>query len=154
VVGGCLAEAPVGTNFLDLPQPAGDGEIWWPNDVRIELTPDQHAFAAHVQHSTDSWNLLIVHSCNPIVAGRHYRLSFTASADAEVSIVLRVQDKRAPKYLASLDVKVPLTATPQKRVYDFTGVVSNPESELAFLVGANPEFRLRVSDVELVTTAL
>jgi hypothetical protein len=146
---GCLASAapgPVGRNVL--PAPA-----WWANDApSVRLTAREQGFAAVVSGgSMKPGDLLVVKSGVPLVLGRHYALAFTAAADRDSTILVRVQDNRPPIYYASFNRDVVVARRGCRYVYRFAGGKTSDHSELTFQVGGHPDdFRLQVSDVRLV----
>jgi transcriptional regulator with XRE-family HTH domain len=131
-----------------------DAELgtWWNNDPRVgDPGDDPKRFTVPVRGGTeDPWDLMVAHSCVDITQGRRYMLAFTAAASAPVTITVRVQDKQAPKYVASLDELVSLTAAPKRFQYQFTGGYTSVESELLFQVGGHAaDFRVEVSGLSL-----
>jgi hypothetical protein len=156
--GPCPATEPgADGDLLSVPHaPAGDDphlEAWWRNDGRVgSLVYDKRSFTATVKGGSEKdSDLLILHSCNPVQAGRSYTLTFTASATVPETVTVHVQDNRPPEYRASLDAEVRLTGTARRWTLPFTGEISNPASELAFLVGGHPaEFQIHVTGVTLM----
>lgn len=145
-----------GADLLGLPviAPSGDphGQAWWRNDPRVDDPGNDHGgFAVTARRGTqDPWDLLVVHSCSPIAAGRPYTLSFLASASEPVTITLRVQDDKPPAYTPSLLEKAAVGPAAKRFTYSFHGAVGNPESELTFQLGGHPaDFRLTVSEITL-----
>lgn len=156
-VGECAAATPAaGTNLLGLPvvAPSGDphGRAWWRNDPRVDDPGDDPGgFTVSVRPGTqDPWDLLVVHSCTPIVAGQAYRLSFTASSTVPVDFTLRVQDDKPPAYTPSLLERVAAGSDEKRCSYSFRGALTSSESEVTFQVGGHTTaFRLTISEITL-----
>jgi Helix-turn-helix domain len=147
----------VGTNLLALPMVAPSGaphsRAWWRNDPRVDDPGDDPGgFQVVARHgSADPWDLLVVHSCNPIARDRPYTLSFVASASVPVTVTLRVQDDKPPVYTPSLFEQIAVGPGGKQFTFGFRGAVSNPASELTFQLGGHPDdFRLTVSAITLI----
>ncbi|GAA2878447.1 hypothetical protein Acy02nite_15900 [Actinoplanes cyaneus] len=146
-----------GTNLLALPMVAPSGaphsRAWWRNDPRVDDPGDDPGgFQVVARHgSEDPWDLLVVHSCNPIVRDRPYTLSFVASASVPVTVTLRVQDDKPPVYTPSLFEEIAVGPAGKQFTFGFRGAISNPASELTFQLGGHPDdFRLTVSAITLI----
>ena len=149
------------------PQPAGKDLLrqgrdtatarggWWVDDPgKATLSTRGRGFDASVPGGTTRpADVLVIMSDVTLVAGHSYELAFTATADREATVRVRVQDSRPPDYLPSVSRDFRVGPAACRRAYRFPGAVSSPHSELTFQLGGQADsFRLTVSDVVLVET--
>jgi hypothetical protein len=148
------AAPPPGTDLLAVPHahPNGDTKMddWWPNNDHIAMGPyGLHQFTATVRTGPSHiWELVILRSCLPVVAGRQYRLRLTAQADARVTMRVRVQEPEGVVMSFSTDLHL----GPQPRQLDVPVVAhaTSRQNELLFMVGGYPtDYDLQVTDISL-----
>jgi hypothetical protein len=151
----CTQDAPPsGSDLLAVPHqhPSGDAKMndWWPNDRAVEMVayrPRQFEALVHAGRP-NIWDLVILRSCLPLIAGRPYRLTLTASADVPVTVRVRVQEPNGVAMSFSTDLR--LGPRPQRLDADLTGSTTSRQGELMFQVGGQAtDYRLRVTDIAL-----
>ncbi|MDR7274284.1 carbohydrate binding domain-containing protein [Catenuloplanes atrovinosus] len=152
----CRATPPAaGGDLLELPLPDGQSrtsQAWWadkPDEVTFERF-DTHRWAAVAQASAgrEPWYLLVIRGCLPVTTGHRYRLTFTASANLDTTLGVRVQHNEEP-YKASLHKEFTVGAQPSTYTYEFLGTHTSATSELTFQLGGNPAMRVEMTDVTL-----
>jgi hypothetical protein len=144
----CVVPGPVAGSRDVL---AGTGP-WWVNDGHLTLDAGDRTFGVTVRPGTSvPGDAIIVKSAVPLIAGRHYALTFTARADRPARFRVRAQDNKPPDYAPSFERELPVGPEACHRRYEFTGGRTSSQSELTFQVGGRPgEFRLTVTAVSLV----
>lgn len=155
----CYAAAPpAGTDLLDVPHrhpdvaTAAKMNDWWPNDGRIEMGAyGVHDFEATVRTgSVNVWDLVIVRSCLPLLAGRAYRLTLTAQASTPMTVRVRVQEPYGVVQSFSTDLRA--GPRPQRLDMPFVARGSTRQGELMFQVGGDPaDSDLRVTGIALTS---
>ncbi|WP_285681664.1 hypothetical protein [Actinoplanes sp. NBRC 103695] len=126
---------------------------WWVDDPgKATLRTRGRDFDVSVPGGTTRpADVLVIMSDVTLVAGHTYELAFTATADREATVRVRVQDSRPPDYLPSVSRDFRVGPAACRRAYRFPGAVSSPHSELTFQLGGQTDsFQLTVSDVVLV----
>ncbi|GAA2467238.1 helix-turn-helix domain-containing protein [Winogradskya humida] len=154
----CVQDAPPGpTDLMEVRHEHPKGYLkandWWASDGRVNVYPYAlHEFVAQVPTGTKhNFNMIVLRGCLPMVAGKHYKLSFTVQSDVAATVRVRVQQpaETATVYFFTRDVRVGPEARSQN--FEFTAETTTRLGELQFQVGGQPhDFQLRVSDVTLV----
>jgi hypothetical protein len=155
----CFKDAPsADTDLLDVPhRHPGDAASarmndWWPNNDHIEMgTYGLRNFEATVRAGrTNIWDLVIVRSCLPLLAGRRYRLALIAWANTPVTVRVRVQEPEGVVRSFSTDMR--LGPQPQRLDVPFVAQASTRQGELMFQVGGVPtDYQLRVTGITLMS---
>ena len=102
--------------------------------TRRSPSPDGRLCAEVPGGTANPWDASIGHGDIPLVSGAGYKLRFTASASAPVTVKANVQLNEAP-YTAALSRDVVLTTAPQAFSYDFTGNLDSANGILTFQLG-------------------
>jgi hypothetical protein len=136
--------------------PASDTypDEWWANVGDVKVTTDAGGFTAAVPRGfTLPWQLIVIRSGITLIAGHHYSLDFTATANRPVAVQVRVQDKEPPRYRPSLVESVSIDTTPCRRTYTFTAdATSQTTGEVTFQLGAQGAYTITIDDPILVET--
>lgn len=86
----------------------------------------------------NNWHVQLNQAEVPLVAGKTYTLTFTASASSPRSVGV-VIGENGGSYARYLDAKADLTPTPQGYTYTFTAPVTNPAAQFQILGAAGAE---------------
>lgn len=147
------AALPAGEDVLRLPPEGEKAGSWWVNESgTATLTTDGRQFEADVTAGTSRpGDVIIVKGDVTLVEGRTYALAFTATADRDTTIRVRVQDSRPPAYHPSYDRELSVSRDACVHLYKFAAARTSAHSELTFQVGGRTEdFHLRIRDASLV----
>ena len=155
--GPCFSDAPpAGSDLIEVPhyQEGGEDKFindWWSSDSRAGLrTVSVHDWEATVRGgSANKYDLIVLRSCVPLVGGRDYKLSLTASADPEAAILIKVQEPMGVNTSANEVVRI----GPQPRRLELAvhGARTSRNGEVTFQLGGIPQdYRIKVTDVTLV----
>lgn len=138
---------------VELPDAPGDPKFaaWWSTTERVRLESfETHSWTATAESGSGltRWEMLVIRGCLPVTKGHNYTLSFTASASADVTIGVRVQDDQPPRP-ESLLKEFAVGTDPQPHTWTFVGHTTSQTSELTFQLGGNPAFGIAFTDVVL-----
>jgi DNA-binding SARP family transcriptional activator len=155
----CIKDAPPpGTDLLDVPHRHPDDATsakmndWWPNDDHIEMGAyGLRNFKATLRAGRPNiWDLVIVRSCLPLLAGRQYRLALTAWANMPVTVRVRVQEPEGAVMSFSTDMR--LGQQPRRLDVPFAAQASTRQGELMFQVGGVPtDYQIKVTGITLTS---
>jgi hypothetical protein len=154
----CVSDAPPpGTELLTVPRTHRPGNNkmnndWWGSTEQVSFNAaNPAAFDANVAAGgEDVWDVIILHSCVPLVAGHRYRLRFTAATNPAGPVMVRVQDSVQPEARESVTQTLDFTPRAAARTISFTAKHTSRSSEVTFQIGGwDGPFRLRVTDISL-----
>ncbi|ADO75074.1 glycoside hydrolase family 6 protein [Stigmatella aurantiaca] len=124
---------------------------WWnnaPTQVRVEngrLRVDVASGTANL------WDAIIGQSGIPLVSGKAYTLSFSASASASLSVRTTVQQEPAP-YTAVLTQQFSIDGTSRRFSFPFTSSLGTPQGQVTFqLGGRSAATTVFLDDISLTT---
>jgi hypothetical protein len=158
----CVSDAPPpGTELLTVPRRHRPGNNkmnndWWGSTEQVSFNAaNPAAFDANVAAGGEHvWDVIILHSCVPLVAGHRYLLRFTAATNPAGPVMMRVQDSVQPEASESVTQTLDFTPRAAARTISFTAKHTSRSSEVTFQVGDwEGPFRLRVTDISLTETA-
>jgi hypothetical protein len=109
-----------------------------------------HQFEATVHSGRPNiWDVVILRSCLPLLAGLPYRLTFTAWANSPVTVRVRVQEPDGVAMSFSTDLH--LGPRPQHVDEPLVASGTSRQGELMFQVGGqSADYRLRVTGISLI----
>ncbi|MDC0710703.1 glycoside hydrolase family 6 protein [Stigmatella sp. ncwal1] len=162
--GGPLTAQSASTLASATPQPTAVTELvangtfasgavapWWNNantQVRVEngrLRIDVAAGTANL------WDAIVGESGIPLVSGKAYTLSFSASASASISVRTTVQQETAP-YTAVLTQQFSIDGTSRRFSFPFTSSLGTSQGQVTFQVGGRPAAAtVFLDDISLTT---
>jgi hypothetical protein len=154
----CISAAPpAGTELLTVPKQHRPGNNkmnhdWWGSGGQISFNAaNPAAFDANVAPGTgDMWNVIVLHSCIPLVANHKYELRYSAASSPAGPVMVRVQDSVDPEHNASYTRILDYAPVPRAEKIEFTAQQTSRSSEVTFQVGGRVEaFRLRVTGLSL-----
>ncbi|GFJ85968.1 hypothetical protein Phou_101480 [Phytohabitans houttuyneae] len=129
----------------------GNTTPWWATANTPIASVDDRLCAEVPGGQANPWDASIGHGDIPLVDGDAYRLTFTASATAPVTIRANVQLDEVP-YTTVLSREVALTATPQTFTYDFGGSLDSDNGVFTFQLGGSADpFTFCLDDVSLTS---
>ena|GEM_PF-804955 len=124
---------------------------WW-NGPNTQPRVEGGRLRVDVSGGTaNPWDALIGQSGIPLVNGRAYTLSFTASASVSTTARVTVQ-LESPPYTAPLDQQVTLDGTPRRFTFPFTSALATQAGEVTFQLGGRAAgFSAYFDDISLTT---
>ncbi|ABF91186.1 endoglucanase [Myxococcus xanthus DK 1622] len=101
--------------------------------------------------TANPWDALIGQDDIPLVNGRAYTLSFTASASVSTTVRVTVQLESAP-YTAPLDRQITLDGTSRRFTFPFTSTLATQAGQVTFQMGGRATgFSAFIDDISLTT---
>ncbi|SDE84398.1 glycoside hydrolase family 6 protein [Myxococcus virescens] len=101
--------------------------------------------------TANPWDALIGQDDIPLVNGRAYTLSFTASASVTTTVRVTVQLESAP-YTAPLDRQITLDGTSRHFTFPFTSTLATQAGQVTFQMGGRATgFSAFIDDISLTT---
>jgi hypothetical protein len=152
---------PPGTELLTVRREhrAGNNKInhpWWGNAKQVSFNAaNATGFDANIAGGTEAvYDVIILHSCIPVQAGRKYVLHFTAAAYQAGKILVRVQDSEHNEEDPNFQKDLQLAPAPQTFDFTFTATRTSNSTELTYQLGGwEDTFRLQVAQVSLKEVA-
>ncbi|HYD42558.1 MAG TPA: glycoside hydrolase family 9 protein [Anaeromyxobacter sp.] len=141
--------APAGERIVNGTFDGGTTDPWWQSNAPFSVVNGRMC-AAVPPATANPWDAIVGQNGLELVQGQQYALSFSASADAAVTIRALVQLTAAP-YSSTLSEPVALGPTPQTYRYTFTNNLPTGALGLQFQMGgASPAgFTVCFDDVSL-----
>ncbi|WP_283775773.1 glycoside hydrolase family 9 protein [Rhizomonospora bruguierae] len=126
---------------------------WW-STANAPLRADAGRLCVDVPAgAANPWDVSLGHNDIPLVNGAAYRLTFSASASAPVTVKANVQLNEDP-YTTVLGRDVALTAEAKTFTYDFTGSLDSTNGTFTLQLGGSAEpWTFCLDDVSLTSDA-
>ncbi len=124
-------------------------EPWW-TTPSISTTTDENGLSAEITDGGENpWDAIGVQHDVRIQDGGTYTVSFTASAESDISIALVIQENGGA-YVQYFGTEVELTSTPQDFEFTFEGQTDDPAATFQFHMGGGGETTVNLANVSLM----